>query len=243
MIAIEGHADPETVSDVAHVWCRLGAAGRIIKTFKQQQVGDLVMAGTIRRPGWLELRPDWYGLKLLARLRSQGPLGDDGLLTFLGKVLEQEGFQLLGAHQLSAELLAEPGLIGNISPTPIQQLAIEKGCEILQAIGRFDIGQAIVVQNELVLGIEAIEGTDELIRRTAPLARKGSKPLLVKMPKPQQDLRFDLPTIGAQTMREIAAAGFAGIVVQAGRTILLDADELPALANTLGIFLLVLPHG
>jgi DUF1009 family protein len=239
VIAFNGQTDPETTEGVPHRWCRLGASRQLFTALKQHQVSQLVMAGAIRRPGWFELRPDLFGIGLLARLRRLGPIGDDGLLRNLGKIFEEYGIEMIGAHEVATDLLASAGTIGSRQPNAAQLQSMARGRAILQAIGPFDLGQAIVVQDDIVLGMEAVEGTDGLIRRTAALARqKAGKPILVKMAKPQQDMRFDVPTIGQQTLREVAAAGFAGIAVEAGRTILLDAEILPALADELGIFLI-----
>ncbi len=239
VIAFNGQTDSETTEHVPHLWCRLGASRKLFKALRHNQVTELVMAGAIRRPGWFELRPDLFGIGLLARLRRLGPIGDDGLLRNLGKIFEAEGIRMIGAHEVATDLLANAGPIGSHQPDSTQLQSIARGRAILQAMGPFDLGQAIVVQDDIVLGIEAVEGTDGLIRRTALLARKkAGKPILVKIAKPQQDMRFDVPTIGQQTLREVAAAGFAGIAVEAGRTILLDADILPNLADELGIFLI-----
>jgi DUF1009 family protein len=218
------------------MWARMGEAGKILKRLRQEGVTELIFAGGVRRPSLRELRPDRYAARFFFRVGRKA-LGDDGLLRSVTKTLEEEGFTVIGPEQLIADVLAPPGIFGKRAPSTEERGDIDHGLKILRAIGSLDIGQAISVQGGIVLGVEAAEGTDKLIERTAALKRAGGKPVLVKVCKPGQDRRFDLPTIGAATLKNLSAAGFAGIAIEAGKTILLDAPLLPGLADELGLFL------
>lgn len=236
VLALEGEADPETVAEVIHDWCRLGAAAKGLGLLRRHGVTDLVLAGAIRRPTLAAIRPDWRAAKFFAKVGYR-MLGDDGLLSAIGKELELEGFRLVGAHQLlEAGTTVDEGPLGGLSPDSDAAADIARGVAIARALGGLDIGQAVVIQQGLVLGVEAIEGTDELIRRCAALRRDGVGGVLVKLAKPGQESRIDRPTIGPQTVRLAAAAGLRGIAVEAGATLLLDRDEVVGAADAAGVF-------
>ena len=235
VLALEGAAEPETLRGVPHAWCRLGAAATGLSLLRENNVTDLVLAGAIRRPSLVALRPDWRAAKLFARIGYR-VLGDDGILTAIVDELEREGFRVLGVDQLlDAELMPE-GPLGAIRPDLQSEADIERGLDIARAIGALDIGQAVVVQQGLVLGVEAIEGTDELLRRCAALRREGPGGVLVKVEKPGQERRADRPTIGPRTVTLAAEAGLRGIATEAGATIVLDRDEVIRNADRAGMF-------
>jgi DUF1009 family protein len=236
VVALNGEADPQTVVDVAHAWCRLGAAAKVLGLLRDNGVSDLVLAGAVRRPTLAAIRPDWRAAKFFAKVGYR-MLGDDGLLSAIVKELEGEGFRLVGADNLLAEGAAVPeGPLGRLKPDAEAWADIDRGVATARALGALDIGQAVVVQQGLVLGVEAIEGTDALIRRCAELRREGPGGVLVKLEKPGQERRVDRPTIGPQTVRLAAAAGLQGIAVEAGATLLLDRDEVVSTADAAGIF-------
>lgn len=240
VIAFDGQADQSLLADssIPHADIRLGAAGAIIKKLHDENVEELVFAGSIRRPSLSELRPDWHAARILAN--HAGTLfgvGDDTLLKAISEELEKEGFRIVGAHDVAQDILAPEGAMGHHHPNKQQTADIRRGIEVSQALGKLDIGQAAVIQQGLVLGLEAIEGTDGLIQRCRDLLRKGDKGVLVKTCKPQQDRRLDLPTIGPRTVENAAEAGLGGIAIHAGQTILLGRDETIAKANELGLFL------
>ena len=236
VVAFEGQADPELTEDIPHLWARLGAAGKVIDCLRKEGVEELVFAGSIRRPSLAELRPDWRAAKLFAKKGKQ-LFGDDALLQAVCEELEGEGFNILGAHEVVQDVLAPQGAIGKVSPTDDQLGDIDRGVEVIQALGRLDVGQAAVVQQGLVLGVEAIEGTDALLERCTKHVRKGDKGVLVKTCKPQQDRRMDMPTVGVRTIENAAQAGLGGVAVQAGQTILLDREKMAERADQLGVFL------
>jgi UDP-2,3-diacylglucosamine hydrolase len=220
---------------VPHAWVRLGAAGEALRLLREHHVEEIVFAGGVKRPSLLSLRPDWRAAKFFARVGYRA-LGDDGLLTAVIREFEGEGFRVIGADELLGSALATVGPIGRHVPDAQAEDDIALGFRVVRALGALDIGQAAVVQQGLVLGVEAIEGTDALIARCAGLRREGPGGVLVKAPKPGQERRADLPTIGRRTVEAAAAAGLRGIAVEAGASFVLDRVATAAAANRAGLF-------
>lgn len=236
LIAFKGQTDPATVADLPHAWVRMGEAGRAIAELKQAGVVDLVMAGPVRRPSWSEIGLDWRGAQIVARIGARA-LGDDGLLSAVARELESEGFRLIGANDLLADTLVGAGILGRCAPDEQGRADIAHGIQIARALGRLDVGQSVVVQQGLVLGVEAIEGTDALLARVKDLSRAGAGGVLVKIAKPQQDRRMDLPTVGPRTLELAGVAGLRGVAVEAGGTIMIDPAACIATADRLDLFL------
>jgi DUF1009 family protein len=182
-----------------------------------------------------ELAPDLRTARFFARVGLKA-LGDDGLLRSVVAELESEGFRVVGVDQVLAGCLAVEGLYGRLSPDPQARSDIERGVAVAHALGAVDVGQAVVVQQGIVLGVEAIEGTDRLLERCGGLARDGVGGVLVKLKKPGQDRRIDLPAIGTNTLTAAAAAGLRGIAVEAGGALVLGRDAVTAEAERLGLF-------
>ncbi len=239
LVAFEGQHAPETVAGFPHIVLPIAKAGQIIKALKAAGVVDLVMAGGVRRPSLSELGLDWRGVQLFAKIGARA-LGDDGLLGAIGKELELEGFRLVGPRDILTGGTVTAGLLGRYAPDAQAEADIAHGIKVAKILGAMDIGQAVIVQQGLVLGVEAIEGTDALIVRAGPLRRDGPGGVLVKIAKPQQDRRIDLPTIGPETVERVAAAGLRGIAVHAGNTLLLDRDALIAAADAAGLFIIAM---
>lgn len=238
VLALEGDADQATVADVPHAWCRLGAAARGLDLLRANAVTDLVLAGGVHRPSLSSLLPDWRAAKFFARVGYRA-LGDDGLLSAIVKELEREGFRVIGADDiLSAENLMPEGPLGRHRPDDNAKADIDHGLRVARALGALDIGQAVIIQQGLVLGVEAAEGTDELIRRCGALRRAGAGGVLIKIAKPGQERRADRPTIGPQTIALAAAAGLQGIAAEAGMTLILDRAELVRAADEAGLFVI-----
>jgi UDP-2,3-diacylglucosamine hydrolase len=235
VLAFEGEADREALAAVPHAWCRLGGAASGLDLLRANGVAELVLAGGVRRPSLSSLRPDWRAAKFLARVGYRA-LGDDGLLSAIVKELEREGFRVIGADQLLGEAALPEGPLGQVRPDAEAMADIVQGMRLARAIGALDIGQAVVVQQGLVLGVEAIDGTDALIRRCAALRRDGPGGVLVKAEKPGQESRADRPTIGPRTVRLAVASGLRGIAAQAGATLVVDRDEVIRLADASGLF-------
>lgn len=237
IIGLEGFVEPPVVAPFPHAFARLGAAGRIIAMLREHRCEDLVLVGPVRRPSLLDLRPDGDGAKMVARIGRAAFAGDDGLLAAVVRVLGEEGFRVIGAHEILAEALGPPGLLTSAAPDAAAMSDIVRGAAVVRALGAVDVGQGCVVQQGIVLCVEAIEGTDAMLARAAGLARPGPGGVLVKLVKPGQDRRADLPTIGPNTARAAAAAGLRGIAFEAGGTILIDRDATVAAADEASIFL------
>jgi DUF1009 family protein len=197
----------------------------------------LVFIGGVRRPSWAEIRPDFKGLSLLAKL-SLKALGDDGLLRFVIKEVENQGVIVKGIHEIMPELLVPEGILTTKKPLKKDFIDIERGYEVAKLLGQADVGQAVIVQQGLVLSVEGIEGTAALIERTKKLKRKGDGGVLVKVIKPQQEKRVDMPTIGPNTVQSIYDAGLKGIAVEANSVLLAEAEKTIALADKLNIFII-----
>jgi DUF1009 family protein len=236
VVALEGHADAGLAAAGAPLcWHRLGAVGAILDALRDAGVAEVVLAGRVRRPSLAELRPDWRGARLLAQVGARA-LGDDGLLRAVVGALEAEGLRAVGVQEIVADLLTPPGPLGRLAPDALAESDIARGVEVAQGLGRLDVGQAVVVQEGIILGVEAAEGTDALIVRCASLKREGPGPVLVKVRKPQQDVRLDLPAIGTDTVAAAAAAGLRGLAVEAGGTLTLGRDRVAAAADAAGLF-------
>jgi DUF1009 family protein len=236
VLALEDQTDPAITEGVDHAWVRLGAAGAALKALHAAGVKDLVMAGRVRRPSLSELRPDWRATRLFAKLGASA-LGDDGLLSAVVRELEEvEGFRVTAPEALLGELVAPAGALGGIRPDDQARGDIARGFEVARALGVLDIGQAVIVQAGLVLGVEAIEGTDMLLERCAALRRDGPGGVLIKACKPGQERRVDLPTVGVETVRRAARAGLRGIAFEAGRSLVLDRDAMARAADEVGLF-------
>ncbi len=237
VVALEGHTDPGTVKDVEHIWVRLGAASAALEPLRAAGVEELVMAGPVTRPSLSELRPNLRVARFFAKVGKRA-LGDDGLLRAVIGTLEEEGFRVLGVDEILGDLIAEAKTYGRHEPDAQAWRDIEQGIEVAKAIGAQDVGQAAVVQQGIVLGLEAVEGTDALLARCGEVRRDGPGGVLVKMMKPGQEHRADLPTIGTRTVTAAAAAGLRGIAVEAGGTLIVDAAKVAAAADEAGLFVI-----
>ncbi len=238
IVGLEGFADPEILAPWPHAMVRLGAAGKLLSLMRNAQVKDLVLIGPIRRPSFLSLYPDADGAKLIARIGRAAFSGDDGLLAAVVRVLGEEGFRVLGAHEVLTEALAPKGLLTRAAPDAAMLADIRRGVDVVRMLGAADVGQCCVVQQGVVLAVEAIEGTDAMLARAATLRHPGAPGVLVKLVKPGQERRADLPTIGANTVAGVKAAGLAGIAFEGDGTILADRPATIAAADEAGVFLL-----
>jgi len=218
-------------------WIRLGALGKGLKLLKKNSVEEVVMIGAVKRPSFTGLWPDWRCFKLLCK-HGKKALGDDALLKILIKEIEKEGFKVVGIDQILPHLLIKKGVYGRMIPNAQDTADIKRGVQVARKLGEADVGQAVIVQQGLVLAVEGIEGTDALIHRSKALKRKGGRGVLVKAAKPQQDRRADLPTIGPNTVQSVAEAGLAGIAVQADSVLFSEAEKAIKLANQLGVFII-----
>lgn len=238
IVGLQGFAEPGVIAPYPHAMVRLGAAGRILDLLRAAGCRDVVLIGPVRRPSVLDLRPDAEGARILARIGRAAFAGDDGLLAAVVRVLEEEGFRVIGAHEVLAEIVAPRGVLGRAAPDALALADIERGRAVARALGAADVGQGCVVQQGIVLAVEAVEGTDAMLARAAGLARPGPGGVLVKLVKPGQERRADLPTVGPRTVAAAVAAGLRGIAFEAGGTLLAERDTCVADADRAGLFLL-----
>ena len=206
-------------------WMRIGQLGRLLSFFREANIEQAIMAGQIAPNNLFNLRPDWKALLLLARLKQRnaatifGAIADD---------LAAVGVQLLPAFTFLEEHLARRGLIAGRALNAREEADVAYGFQMAKEVSRLDIGQTVVVKNGTVLAVEGFEGTNETLRRGGALGRRNS--IMVKVAKPNQDMRFDVPVIGAETVEIAAEAKVRVIAVEAGRTLLLEKEELIATA-------------
>ncbi|QQG35344.1 MAG: UDP-2,3-diacylglucosamine diphosphatase LpxI [Micavibrio aeruginosavorus] len=239
VVGFEGQTDKGLYKDRQFMNTRIGAAGTIINTLKAHDIRDLVMIGAIKRPTLMDLKPDLRTARFFAKV-SLRALGDDGLLKAMKGELEREGFRIHGVQKFAHDLLASEGALGRYKPARHDWPDIRRGIEVLRALGAMDVGQSTIVQDGVVLGIEATEGTDELIRRCGAYRKKGNSGVLVKLAKPGQDETLDLPTVGPETIRLCAEAGLIGIVLEAGRSLIVEPEDVAELANKHRIFVVAI---
>jgi len=242
MFPLHGWADPAAVERFRHHWIHIGQLGRFSRLARSEGCRDLVLIGTLVRPTIRQLRLDIETLRVMPRIIRAYRGGDDHLLSGIGRILEDYGFRLVGAHEVAPQILAPLGHVGRFAPTPRDEADIARGLALLAATGPFDVGQATVVADGRVLAVEAAEGTDHMLAHIAEMRRGGrirsaaGTGVLVKAPKPSQDRRFDLPTVGPSTVEHIAAAGLAGLAVVAGGVIIVEPARVMALADKANIF-------
>lgn len=236
VIAFKDQCDAQTVAGIDHAWVRLGAAGKSIEALKNAGVVDLVMAGHIRRPSVTALMPDARAVRFLAG----GVLnrGDDGVLRTIVSALErEEGFHMVGAHEVLPELLSPQGVMGQISPSLEDQVDIDVAVHAALALGEADKGQAAVAKAGQVVALEDQDGTDAMLKRFTQANGFDKGGVLAKMTKPGQERRADLPTIGLDTIDHAFAAGLKGIVVEAGGSIMVGREAVVKAADDKGLFL------
>ncbi len=202
----------------------------------------VVMGGVVSRPDFATLRLDERGMALAPKLLAGAAKGDDALLRTLVEDFEADGFRVVGAHEVAPFLLAGAGAVGALMPNAAARADISKAAAVASAVGAWDIGQGVVVCDGLVLAVEAQEGTDRMLERVASLpgAVRGSpdrpRGVLLKRPKPGQERRIDLPTIGAETIARAKAAGLAGVAVEAGGALIVERAALASAADAAGLY-------
>ncbi len=247
LFALKGACDAVAVKRFRHHWIAVGQVGRAMKLFRSENCRDLVFIGTLVRPALSEIRLDWTTIRLLGRVWAAFRGGDDHLLSGIGRILEQDGFRMVGIKDVAPELLMPEGCVTRTAPDDKAAADIGRGREVLAALSPFDIGQAAVVIDGHVVAVEDIEGTDGLLARVARLRGEGRirakapRGVLVKAPKSGQDLRFDLPTIGPRTVERAIEAGLSGIAIVAGHTIVVEPQAMIATADAAGLFVTGLP--
>lgn len=247
LFAIRGVCDPHRLARYNHHWIAIGQLGRLFRLLHAERCRDLVFIGTLVRPSLSEIRLDWTTLRAMPQWLAAFRGGDDHLLSSVGRMFERENIRMRGIRDVAPDLLMPAGNLSRRAPDDAATADIARGREVLLALSRFDIGQACVVIDGHVVGIEDIEGTDGLLARVSSLRNSGrirakaGRGVLVKAPKAGQDLRFDLPTTGPRTVEGAAAAGLAGIAVVAGHTIVAEPQAMTVDADRAGLFIVGLP--
>jgi len=231
-IALANETDPglsDMVEDME--WIALGQVKKIIRFFKKHQIVDAVMLGTVKKTRiFSDIKPDMKALTMIAGMRHTH---DDGMLRAFARGLEKEGIFIRSSTFLLPDLLAPPGCWTNRKPSQSEKADMDLGWHLAKEIGRLDIGQCVVVGGGSVLAVEAIDGTDATIKRGAALG--SGTAVVVKVCKPNQDMRFDIPATGVATINTMKDAGARLLVVEAGKTVVFDRDEMISLANQYGI--------
>lgn len=228
-VAHRGETSAELGGKVEDItWIGLGQFGQLIKAFKSRGVSRVLMAGTISKPKmFATVKPDLKGLALMGKLAV---FHDDDILKAVAKELEGEGITVVSSTAYLPELLAPPGFLTRRKPSKQEEEDIEFGRMVAKELGRLDIGHCVVVRKKVVLAVEAIEGTDRTIKRGGELAKKRA--VVVKVCKPHQDLRFDLPAVGAHTIEVMASVHASVLSIEAEKTILFDKQEMTRLADS-----------
>jgi DUF1009 family protein len=247
LFALRGACDPAGLARFRHHWISVGELGRATKLFRSEGCRDLVFIGTLARPAISDIRLDWGTLRVLPHVWASFRGGDDHLLSGIGRIFEREGFRMVGIRDIAPDLLTPEGCFTRAVPDADASADIVLARKVLTALSPFDIGQAVVVIDRHVVGVEDIEGTDGLLARIAGLRRQGrirareSRGVLVKAPKRSQDLRFDLPTIGPRTVEGAANAKLAGIAVVAGSTLVAEPQAMIEQADARDLFVTGVP--
>ena len=247
LFALRGACDPVAVERFRHHWISVGQVGRAMRLFRAENCRDLVFIGTLVRPALSEIRLDWGTLRVLGRVWAAFRGGDDHLLSGIGDILEQDGFRMVGIKDIAPDLLMPEGCLTRAVPDENAIVDIARGRAVLRALSPYDVGQAVIVIDGHVVGVEDIEGTDGLLARVARLRNEGrirakaARGVLVKAPKSGQDLRFDLPTLGPRTVEGAAKAQLAGIAIVAGNTIVAEPQAMISVADVAGVFVTGLP--
>jgi DUF1009 family protein len=239
VVAIAHHQETDPalagkVDDIA--WIKLGQFGHLIRELKRKNVKKTIMAGTIAKKKIFEnIRPDLKGLAVMSRLAF---FHDDDILRAVAEELAKEGIEIVSSTLYLPDLVAPRGCLTRRKPTRTEQDDIRFGWRVAKELGRMDIGQCVVVRKKTVLALEAIEGTNETILRGGTLGRE--KTVVVKVSKPNQDLRFDVPAIGIETVRTMSRVKASALAVEAGKTLIFDKRGVITYANRLGISVVAL---
>lgn len=243
LFAIKGACDAAKVERYSHHWISVGQLGRATRLLREEGCRDLIFIGSLVRPALSEIRFDLGTLRAIPQIWASFGGGDDHLLSGIGRIFERQGFRMVGIKDVAPDLLMPEGDVSSARPDERSQADIAKGREVLRALSPFDIGQAVVVIDGHVVGVEDIEGTDGLLARIARLREQGrirvpaGRGVLVKAPKAGQDLRYDLPTVGPRTLEGAASAKLAGIAVAAGNAIVAEPQAMIAAADKAGLFI------
>lgn len=247
VLGIRGFCDPERITRYRHHWVALGQLGRLTRLLRAERCRDVMFIGGLVRPALSEIRLDFGTLRVTPRIIAAFRGGDNHLLTGIGRIMEMHGFRMVGVRDVAPDLLMPEGLLTRTAPDESAKADIDKGLGLLRALSPFDVGQAAVVIDGNVVAVEDIEGTDALLARVARLRSEGrvkskaGRGVLIKAPKTDQDLRFDLPTFGPRTVEGAIVAALGGIAIVAGHTLMAEPEKVVAAADKARLFLTGLP--
>jgi DUF1009 family protein len=243
VVGLKGFVEQALLADFGGPELSVGELGRLIQLMKKEGCEEMVFAGSLKRPDFASLKLDLKGVQSLPKILAAAKKGDDALLRSVMDIFADAGFRIIGAEEVLDDLRVVAGPLGAISPTAEHWPDIRRAAEVAKVSGSLEIGQGAISCAGLILAVEAQEGTDRMLARIpelapeirgTPDARRG---VLVKRPKPQQEMRIDLPTIGVTTVEGAARAGLAGIAVQAGAALVVDREAVAAAADAAGIFI------
>jgi len=230
-VAFTGETDPALTQHVDLIeWMRVGQLNRLLKFFRDQNIHHAIMAGQIAPKNLFDLRPDWKALLLLAKLKQRNA---ETIFAAIADELAKVDIDLLPSTTFLEDSLAPAGLIAGPKLSRREEEDVDLGWKIAKEIARLDIGQTVIVKDATIVAVEALEGTNDAIKRGGALARKGA--VMIKVAKPNQDMRFDVPVIGVETIRVAAEAKLRVIAIEAGKTLLLERDAIVDFAGRSGI--------
>ena len=241
MVGVVGAAD-KRIEAFPHFWVHMGEVGKLFRSLKERDIGEIAIVGAMTRPEFSDLRLDWGALRRFSGLASLFRGGDNRLLVGIAGFFEKEGVAVVGVHQIAPQLLVSPGDLSALAPSAQAQADARIGAGLIAALSPFDAGQAVVVANGLVLAVEAAEGTDAMLARIADLRAahrlrlRGKAGVLVKAPKRDQDMRLDMPAVGLRTIEGARRAELEGIALSSGRVLIADRAAFVRAADEAGLF-------
>ncbi|HEY4923344.1 MAG TPA: UDP-2,3-diacylglucosamine diphosphatase LpxI [Roseiarcus sp.] len=241
MVGVVGAAD-KRIEAFPHFWVHMGEVGKLFRSLKERDIGEIAIVGAMTRPEFSDLRLDWGALRRFSGLASLFRGGDNRLLVGIAGFFEKEGVAVVGVHQIAPQLLVSPGALSALAPSAQAQADARIGTGLIAALSPFDAGQAVVVANGRVLAVEAAEGTDAMLARIADLRAahrlrlRGKAGVLVKAPKRDQDMRLDMPAVGLRTIEGARRAELEGIALSSGRVLIADRAAFVRAADEAGLF-------
>lgn len=244
MFGLKGWAEAGVIERYPHHWIAIGQIGRFMRLAQAEKCREVLFIGTVLRPPLTQLRLDWQTIRAMPRIIGFFRGGDDKLLSGVAALMASHGLRVVGIRDVAPEVFVADGLMSQKAPSPRDHADIARALKLIAALGPHDVGQAAIVAENHVLAVEAAEGTDNMLIRIAELRKEGrvtaprGTGVLVKAPKPGQDRRFDLPSIGPRTIENAARAGLAGIAVTAGSTMIAEPAEVSAALGREKLFLI-----
>ncbi len=237
VVALENNTSLDIINDHPSHLFKVHAISKILTTLKKEGISHVTLCGKVSRANLPKLILDFKGAKLLHHILKRG-LSDSSLLSTIMSFIEGEGFEIVAPESVASDIILKKGVAGKARPNDAAMKDIKQGLKILKGVAEFDVGQALVIQSGLVLGVEAAEGTDELIKRCGEIQQSGDAPILVKVCKPNQDKRVDLPCIGPTTIEMVKQFGLQGIAAEADSTLIINPVKTLKLADKYKIFVI-----